>query len=197
MEQNREDRKEPEVEVTQEPEECPSPPGFKKPKRSSRLNKWMLVPISLVGITVLALGLWMNLQSGLFPSKKQTEIPELNALRTEVQKLKDEVSSLKNELQFLKEEQKALQEWTKALQGQVTTVKDQQTVFAKKRDSQGDKKPKPKPKVIVYKIQRGDTLPSIAKKFRVGQDDLKNWNHLPSKGKLKPGQTITIYSPTP
>ncbi len=195
MEQNREDRKEPEVEVNQEPEEYSSPTGFKKPKRSFRLNKWMLVPISLVGITVLAFGLWMILQSGLFPSKEQTEIPELKALRTEFQSLKGEIASLKNEVQSLKEEQKGLQEWTKAIQGQVTTVKDQQTVLAKKRDSQGNKKPKPK--VIVYKIQRGDTLASIAKKFRVGQDDLKNWNHLPSKGKLKPGQTITIYSPTP
>ena len=195
MEQNREDRKEPEVEVNQESEEYSSPTGFKKPKRSSKLNKWVLVPISLVGIIVLAFGLWMILQSGFFSSKKQTEIPELNALRTEVQKLKGEITSLKNEVQFVKEEHKALQEWAKVLQGQVTTFKDQLTVLAKKRDFQGDKKPKPK--VIVYKMQKGDTLASIAKKFRVGQDDLKNWNHLPSKGKLKPGQTITVYSPTP
>jgi LysM repeat protein len=195
MEQNREDRKEPEVEVNQEPEEYSSPTEFKKPKRSSTLNKWVLVPISLVGILVLAFGLWMILQSGLFSSKKQTEIPELKALRTEVQNLKGEIASLKNEVQFLKEEDKALQEWTKVLQGQVTTFKGQLAVLARKRDSQGDKKPKPK--VIVYKMQKGDTLASIAKKFGVGQDDLKNWNHLPSKGKLKPGQTITVYSPTP
>ena len=195
MEQNREDRKEPEVEVNQESEEYPSSTGFQKPKRSFTLNKWALVPFLLVGITVLVFGLWVILQSGFFTSKKQPETPELNALRKEVQNLKGEIASLKNEVLFLKEEHKALQEWTKVLQGQVTTFKDQLTILAKKRDSQGDKKPKPK--VIVYKMQKGDTLASIAKKFRVGQDDLKNWNHLPSKGKLKPGQTITVYSPTP
>ena len=195
MEQNREDRKEPEVEVNQESEEYSSPPRFTRPKRSFALNKWVLVPIFLAGIALLASGLWLILPSGWFPSIKQTETPEFIALRTEVQKLKGEVSSLKNELQFLKEEQKSLQEWTKALQGQVANFKDQLTVSAKKKDSQRDKKPKTK--VIVYKIQRGETLASIAKKFRVGQDDLKNWNHLPAKGKLKPGQTITIHSPTP
>jgi LysM repeat protein len=195
MEQNQEDRKEPEVEVNQESEEYPSSAGFQKPKRSFPLNKWVLIPCLLVGITVLVFGLWMIYQSDFFSSKKQTETPELNVLRKEVQNLKGEIASLKNEVQFLKEEHKALQEWTKVLQGQVTTFKDQLTILAKKRDSQGEKKPKPR--VIIYKMQKGDTLASIAKKFRVGQDDLKNWNHLPSKGKLKPGQTITVYSPTP
>jgi LysM repeat protein len=197
MEPHEEDRKEPEVEVNQESDEYSSPSGFKKPKRSFAFKKWLLVPIFILGATLLAFGLWMISQSGVFSGKKQPEIPELNALRTEIQKLKDEIAPLKNEFQFLKEEQKAIQEWTKALQGQVTALKDQQklTILAKKKDSQGDKKPRPK--VIVYKIQKGDTLASIAKKFRVVQDDLRNWNRLPSKGNLKPGQTITIYSPTP
>lgn len=195
MEQNREDRKEPEVEVGQESEEYSFPTGFQKSKRSFTLNRWVLIPIFLAGATGLAFGLWMILQSGFFSIKKQPEAPELSALRTEVQKLKGEISSFKNELQYLKEEQKTFQEGTKVLQGQVATFKDQLTVLAKKKDSPGDKKPKSK--VIVYKIQKVDTLASIAKKFRVGQDDLKNWNHLPSKGKIKSGQTITIYSPTP
>ena len=108
---------------------------------------------------------------------------------------KGELATLKNEFQFLKEEQKALREWTKVLQEQIAALKGQQKVLAKKKDSQEDKKPRPK--VTVYKIQKGETLASIAKKFRVSQDDLRNWNRLPSKGKLKPGQTITVYSPTP
>ena len=195
MEQDREDRKEPEVEVNHEPEEYSSPTGYQGPKRSFALNKWVLVTILLLGTFGLAFGLWMVLQSGVFFSKKQPESPELSALRAEVQKLRVELDPLKNEIQSLKEEQKAFQERTKVLQGQVTALKDQLTVLAKKRDSQGDKKPTPR--VIVYKIQKGDTLASIAKKFRVGPDDLRRWNRLPSKGKLKPGQTITVYSPTP
>ena len=195
MEQDREDRKEPKVEVNHESEEYSSPTGYQGPRRSFALKKWMLVPILLLGTTGLAFGLWMVLQSGVFSGKKQPESPELSALKTEVQKLRGELGPLKNEIQSLKEEQKAFQERTKVLQGQVTALKDQLTVLAKKRDSRGDKKPTPK--VIVYRIQKGDTLASIAKKFRVGPDDLRRWNRLPSKGKLKPGQTITIYSPTP
>jgi LysM repeat protein len=195
MEQHGEDRKEPEVEINDESEDYTSPLDYQKPKRTFSLKKWVLFPILLLGTTGLAFGLWMILQSGIFSGKKQPETPELNSLRTEVQKLKGEIASLKNEFQFLKEEQKAIQEWTKVLQGQVTAFKGQLTVLAKKKDSQGDKKPKSK--VVVYKIQKGDTLVSIAKKFRVDQDDLRNWNRLPSKGNLKPGQTITIYSPTP
>jgi LysM repeat protein len=195
MEQHGEDRKEPEVEINEEPEEYLSPTKYKKPKRSFAFNKWLLIPILLLGTFGLAFGLWMVLQSSVFSSKKQPEPPELNTLRTEIQKLKGETTSLKNELQFLKEEQKALQEWTKVLQEQVASLKGQQKVLAKKKDSPGEKKPRSK--VTVYKIQKGETLASIAKKFRVSQDDLRSWNRLPSKGKLKPGQTITVYSPTP
>ena len=193
MEQHGEDRKEPEVEVNHQPEEYSSPTSYQSPRRSFALNKWVLGPILLLGTSGLAFGLWMALQSGV--GKKQPESPELSALRTEVQKLRVELDPLKNEIQSLKEEQKAFQERTKVIQGQVNALKDQRMVLTKKKDSPGDKKPSPK--VIVYKIQKGDTATSIAKKFRVGSDDLRRWNRLPSKGKLKPGQIITVYSPTP
>jgi LysM repeat protein len=195
MEQHREDRKEPEVEINEEPEDYPSLTKYKNPKRSIAFNKWFLIPILLLGTFGVAFGLWMISQSNIFSSKKQAETPELKALRTEVQNLKGEIASSKNEFQFLKEEQKALKDWTKALQEQVAALKNQQKVLAKRKDSPEDKKTRPK--VTVYKTQKGETLASIAKKFRVSQDDLRNWNSLPSKGKLKPGQTITVYSPTP
>jgi len=195
MEQQREDRKEPEVEVNHEPEEYSSPTGYQRPKRSFTLNKWVLAPILLLGIAGLAFGLWMVIQSGGFPSKKQSESPESTTLKGEVQKLKLESDSLKNEIQSLKEGQKAFEEQTKVLQGQVTALKGQLTGLAKKKDALGDKKPESK--AVVYKIKKGDTLNSIAKKFRVGPDDLRRWNRLPLKGKPKPGQIITIYSSTP
>jgi len=48
-------------------------------------NKWVLTPILLLGIAGLAFGLWMIFQSGDFQVKKQTESPELTALKGEVQ----------------------------------------------------------------------------------------------------------------
>ena len=195
MEQHGEDRKEPEVEINEEPEEYTSPGKYKKPKRSIAFNKWFLIPIFLLGTLGVAFGLWMILQSNAFSGKNQSEPPELKALRTEVQNLKSEIAASKNEFHFLKEEQKALKDWTKALQDQVAALKDQQQNLEKKKESPGHKKPRPK--VTVHKIQKGETLASIAKKFRVSQNDLRSWNNLPAKGKLKPGQTLTIYSSTP
>jgi LysM repeat protein len=195
MEGPMEQRKEPEVEVNHDPEDYSPPTRNQESWRSLNLKKWVLVLIFLLGAIGLGFGLWMLIQSEVFSSKKKTEFPELSALRAEVQKMKAEIDPLKNENQSLKVELKALQDRINVFQGQFTTLKDQVTILAKKRDHQGDKKPAPK--MLVYKIKKGDTLASIAKKFRVDPDDLRRWNNLPLKGKLNSGQVITIYSPTP
>lgn len=45
-----------------------------------------------------------------------------------------------------------------------------------------------------YKVQRGDSLYVVAKRFNVEMQHLKRWN--PRMGKaLKPGQMLTVYSP--
>jgi LysM repeat protein len=196
MEEQREDRKEPVVEVSHIPEGPSTSSRYqRRSTRSFSFKKWLLAPILLLGIAGLAFGLWTVMQFGEFPSKKQTETPELTALKGEVQKLKLESDSLKNEIQSLKNSQKAFEEKTKAFQGQVTALKGQLTDRTKKKDVLGDKKPRSKP--VVYKIKKGDTLNSIAKKFRVGTDDLRRWNRLALKSSPNPGQIITIYSPTP
>ncbi len=196
MENRLENRKEPLVEVSHIPEGPSSSSGYQPSSTQSlSFNKWVLAPILLLGIAGLVFGLWMVIQSGGFSSKKQTESTEMTTLKGEVQKLKGESDSLENEIQSLKEGQKAFEEQTKVLQGQVTALKGQLAGFAKKRDAFEDKKPGSK--AVAYKIKKGDTLHSIAKKFRVGPDDLRRWNRLPLKGNPKPGQIITIYSPTP
>jgi LysM repeat protein len=195
LENHMEERNEPEVEVNRDLEEYSPSSKYQKPRRSFLLNKWVLVLIFLIGGIGVGLGLWMLFQSGVFPGKKQSEFPEFSALRAEVQKMKSEIEPLKNEIQSLKVELKALQDRINVFQGQSASLKDQVTILAKKRDHQGDKKPAPK--MIIYKIKKGDTVASIAKKFRVGPDDLRRWNNLPVKGNLNSGQVITIYFPTP
>jgi LysM repeat protein len=190
-----EEREEPEVEVNSDLEENSSSTGYQKPRRSFISNNWVLTLILLFGAVGFGFGLWILLQSGVFSSKKQPEFPELSVLKAEVQKIKGEIDPLKNEIQALKVELKACQDRIQAFQGHITTLKDQVTNLAKKRDPQGDKKRAPK--VIVYKIKKGDTLASIAKKFRVFPDDIRHWNNLPDKGKLNSGQVITIYYSTP
>ncbi len=194
MNEQLEDRKEPKVEINSETEEYFSPSSRGGSRRSFSFNKRMLVFVVLIGTVGLGFVLWILLSSGMVSSKKQLESPELLALRGEVQKLKGEIDPLKKEIQFLKGELTAFQDRTKVLQEQLSALKDQ-FVLAAKKDSKGYKKPAPK--AVIYKIKKGDTLVSVAKKFRVRPDDLRGWNRLPLKSKLNPGQTITIYSPTP
>jgi len=49
-------------------------------------------------------------------------------------------------------------------------------------------------KSMQYKIQKGDSLYLVAKRFNVEMQHLKRWN--PRSGQaLKPGQTLTVYLP--
>ena len=47
------------------------------------------------------------------------------------------------------------------------------------------------PRILHYTVRKGDTLFSIAKRYKVEQDDLRRWNKLGSSG-LKVGATLTI-----
>ncbi len=187
MEKNREDRIEPEVEVGHEPEQISSSSRHPGVRRPSSMKKLGLVPVFLIGLVILALGLWMFLPPGILSNNKPEESPEVKALKEEVQRLRSEISPLKNDLQALQAEQKALQE-------RLAALKDDLTGLAKKTETQGDKKASPK--AIVYKIQKGDTFSSIAKKFQVRPEDIRRWNRLPSKRIPKPGKTITVYPQT-
>lgn len=48
-------------------------------------------------------------------------------------------------------------------------------------------------KKISYKVQKGDTLQKIAKKYNVSAVAVKKWNHIKGSG-LTPGREIIIYS---
>ena len=50
----------------------------------------------------------------------------------------------------------------------------------------------PKQKNVVYMVKRGDTLHSIAGRYSVSVEDLRQWNHL---GTLKAGQRLVIRVP--
>ena len=46
---------------------------------------------------------------------------------------------------------------------------------------------------IDYKVKRGETLSTIAKKFKVSRDDLARWNKTDKNRSLLTGETLTIY----
>lgn len=63
------------------------------------------------------------------------------------------------------------------------------------RASSNDKAQKPKETATYYKVQRGDSMYLIAKRFNVEMQHIKRWNPR-SAHALKPGQTLTLYLDT-
>ena len=46
---------------------------------------------------------------------------------------------------------------------------------------------------IGYRVRRGDTLHRISQKFNVSVDQVKRWNKLSNKSRLRAGQRVTLY----
>ena len=51
----------------------------------------------------------------------------------------------------------------------------------------------PAPTCIVHRVQKGETLYAISKKYGVTVNEIQSWNHLPSPDKLSIGQSLKIY----
>jgi len=47
------------------------------------------------------------------------------------------------------------------------------------------------PRTIAYRVKAGDTLPSIARRYRVSVDDLRRWNKV---GRLTVGQKLIVHA---
>ena len=53
--------------------------------------------------------------------------------------------------------------------------------------------PKPDTTFVVHRVQKGETLYAISKKYGVTVNEIQSWNHLPSSDKLSIGQSLKIY----
>jgi len=75
--------------------------------------------------------------------------------------------------------------------GQILLIPVKETALAKKGKNRGVKEVSEEKNIQCYKVKRGDTLASVAKKFDVSIDDLKKMNKI--KGSLiKSGTTIKV-----
>lgn len=74
-------------------------------------------------------------------------------------------------------------------------------VIELKKEAPKPDSPAPKAKTVttnkpqIYKVKRGDTLYSIARRYKVGVRNLKSWNNLRSN-RIFPGQRLNIYAST-
>jgi LysM repeat protein len=72
---------------------------------------------------------------------------------------------------------------------EVDTPKPQTKVKPKAKP----KPPKPKKKRLVYTVRRGDTLFTVAQRYKVRMSDLMRWNKIKKGDVLKIGDKLTIY----
>lgn len=50
-----------------------------------------------------------------------------------------------------------------------------------------------KPRKIIYRVRRGDSLSRISQRFKVTIGQLKRWNGLKREQYLQPGQKLILY----
>jgi LysM repeat protein len=201
MEFKIEDRNEPVVDVGHDPGEVVSPSVSishahseiqrPRPHQTSFLKKWVIGIIFVAVIGLGFLGSWLTGIPKSISNKPTTNSPEQQALKGELEKLRTDIDSVNKDLQSIKDGQKKAQEQIGKLQEEVKTAKEQQVLLTKKSENSVKK---PAHQAKVYKVKKGDTLQSIARKFEVKPEDIRRWNHLPAKSQPKPDQKLTIYS---
>lgn len=67
------------------------------------------------------------------------------------------------------------------------------------KPAEEDKTDEPEFKVIFHSVEPGETLKSVAEKYNVSPEQIKEWNDLPSRQspstRLKPDMQLMIYQP--
>jgi len=177
-----EERPEPRIEVV--PEEPKSGPDPMKPAGTQPKKRWIWLGGGLSLVLLLVAAYWAFWQRGPAVKEKTPELAQLQGLQGQVQKLERDWNQLRKEMDFLQGEQKGLSDQMKAL-------KDQVAAFHAKTERPPEKKEAPK--AISYKVKKGDTLQTIAKRFQVQPEDIRKWNRLGTKGELRPGKMLTLY----
>lgn len=161
------------------------------------ITRWVLGLILVAALAALGYAFWLIWGMKPVTQSKPSVSSEIVALKGEIQKLTTDLNGLRKELGDLKTEQKTTAERVTGLQGQWANLsKKMESVPAKNVEKVQVKKAqvkKPARKTFVYKIQPGDTVPSVARKFGVDPEEIRRWNNLTPKAGLQVGQLLTIY----
>lgn len=80
----------------------------------------------------------------------------------------------------------------------ITFLKFQDSIYSHSRDSLLNSAVKEwrSVKTITHVVRRNETVGKVASKYGVSAADVKRWNHLSKKSKLKAGQRLIIYKKT-
>lgn len=189
-----EERTEPHVEIglTEEPlpplrEGAPRSRSFFQGKKIS----WGL--FLTLGIVAILIGLWWGLgERKLSPHWGGGPSSEFLTLKQELARLAQEVDLLKKEIQALKETGKGLTETVRGLkEPAVGTPSASVKVHPKPAKSPPPSKP------LVYRVRKGDTWTSVARKFQTTPKELRNWNSSGKDETLIPGRLLVVRPANP
>jgi LysM repeat protein len=147
---------------------------------------------SLVLLGLLYMGYFILFQegSGSHPLEKKIKLIE-NYFKEQDEKSDKKFKSLQEGLAQLESRLKKLED-------RQTQMENSQKEFlartVKAQKQSGDiKKPATAPKEkIEYKVKKGETLATIAKKYKVTREDLARWNKIDKNKALQTGETLII-----
>ena len=203
----------PPLKNTQRPQTGPKP----KTKGSSGVLGIFSLVVALIA---LAFGLWVFLfppQPVMGPPPSPEVVPGGAAER--VAKLEKDVSglmlrlvSLEKELEALKSRAGSVNQLTK-LSARVAALQDRLEKFSREAKKtapsapevvsspkttknvakQAKEKPNNNSKKFVYTVRKGDTLFTVARRYKVRMNQLKEWNNLKRGHVLKVNEKLIIY----
>jgi|GEM_PF-3118045 LysM repeat protein len=185
-----EERNEPRVEIGP-PDESPLPISNKGRRSSGGWKKIGLGLLVLLGGGGLVFGVWSGL-TNRNPSSGGTVLPaEVLSLKQDLARLDQEVAVLKKEIQALKETGKDMNESVRGLKEQREPSPPAPTLSKPSAKAHISSKP------LVYRVRKGDTLASVARKFKTTPKELRRWNHLGADESPPPGRLIIVRPANP
>lgn len=157
-----------------------------------KLSTLEMLFAGLIFLGLFYLGYFVLFQesSGSF-SKIEKKVKTMEASSLEqTEKVDKTLNTVRGSLTQLESRLKALEIRQKQLetvnQGLVAKIAKPERRSGPEKSTSGKEK-------IQYKVRKGETVFSIAKKFRVFTDDLRRWNHLEKNKGIRPGDILIIY----
>jgi LysM repeat protein len=154
-------------------------------KQRFKLSTLEILFGSLILLGLLYIGYFIFFQEGTGTSLKlEKKIKTMEAgMLEQAEKIGKDVKAVQNNQIQMETRLKALENTNRDLLAKIGRME--------KRPVE-EKKPSPVKEKIQYKVKKGETLRTIAKKFKVSPEDLARWNKLDKNKPVRIGETLVI-----
>ncbi len=164
-------------------------PLFQKPQRFS-LSRLEIFFGGIILLGLIYVGYLLFFQeSGASPGLEKRVKALEDLVRTQAEKTDQEFKALQTHLGRMEARLQALESSAKAAPSTPSVVTSPVAPQVTKTEPpSGQRKP------ILHKVKKGETVKTIANKYRVSVKDLTIWNKKIRTQPIRPGDTLTIYS---